>query len=218
MVRINVPAGTSCRLFSHQGPSKSQKLPALSGTMSDLIVFAALGVFLGGRLGYVLFYNLPFYLDNPLKIFAVWEGGMSFHGGFLGTCIALWIYSRRTGRPPYTIADLAAGVAPIGLGLGRIGNFINGELFGRPTDVWWCMVFPHGGPDCRHPSQLYQAALEGLLLFSILTVINRLKTPREPFFGASLQGMEWFDSLLNISVNQTAIWGCSLEHSAWDNC
>lgn len=180
--------GLLAAYFLIKARAKAKNFPLSRDQLSDLIVFAALGVFLGGRLGYVLFYNLPFYLENPLKIFAVWEGGMSFHGGFLGTCIALWIYSRRTGRPPYTIADLAAGVAPIGLGLGRIGNFINGELFGRPTDVGWCMVFPHGGPDCRHPSQLYQAALEGLLLFTILTVINRLKTPPGTVFWSFIAG------------------------------
>ena len=156
--------------------------------LSDLIVYAALGIFAGGRLGYVLFYNLPFYLDHPLKIFAVWEGGMSFHGGFLGTCITLWIYCRRRGMAPYAIADLAAGVAPIGLGLGRVGNFINGELFGRPTEVPWCMVFPNGGPDCRHPSQLYQAALEGLFLFTILSGINRRKTPPGTVFWSFIAG------------------------------
>lgn len=156
--------------------------------LSDLIVYAALGVFLGGRIGYVLFYNLPFYLKHPLNIFAVWEGGMSFHGGFLGTCITLWIYCKRRGIAPYAIADLAAGSAPIGLGLGRIGNFINGELFGRPTEVAWCMVFPNGGPDCRHPSQLYQAALEGLLLFTVLSVINRFQTPPGTVFWSFISG------------------------------
>ena len=111
----------------------------------DIIVFAAVGVFAGGRLGYCLFYNFSYYLEHPLKIFAVWEGGMSFHGGLLGVVVALWLYSRRSGVPAYTIADLAATSAPIGLGLGRLGNFINGELYGRPTDVPWCMVFPGGG-------------------------------------------------------------------------
>ena len=156
--------------------------------LSDLIVFAAFGVFLGGRLGYVLFYNLPFYLENPLKVFAVWEGGMSFHGGLLGTCVALWIFSRRRGFPLFAIADLAAGAVPIGLGFGRLGNFINGELFGRATDVPWCMVFPHGGPECRHPSQLYEAFLEGFLLFAVLSFINRRQTPPGTIFWSFLIG------------------------------
>jgi len=180
--------GLLAAYFLIKARATTKKITLSREQLSDLIVYAALGVFLGGRLGYVLFYNLPFYLENPLKIFAVWEGGMSFHGGFLGTCISLWIYCRRRGMAPYAIADLAAGVAPIGLGLGRIGNFINGELFGRPTDVGWCMVFPHGGPDCRHPSQLYQAALEGLLLFTVLAVINRLKTPPGTVFWSFIAG------------------------------
>jgi phosphatidylglycerol:prolipoprotein diacylglycerol transferase len=143
----------------------------------DLIVYSALGVFLGGRLGYTLFYNFSYYIQHPLSIIAVWEGGMSFHGGLLGTCLAIWLFCRRQGFPLYTIADLAAGAVPIGLGLGRLGNFINGELFGRATDVEWCMVFPHGGDVCRHPSQLYEAGLEGILLFVILWIISRRPTP-----------------------------------------
>ncbi len=156
--------------------------------LSDLIVFAAFGVFLGGRLGYILFYNLPFYLQHPLKILAVWEGGMSFHGGLLGTCLAIWLFCVRRGLPVWPIADLAAGAAPIGLGFGRLGNFINGELFGRTTDVEWCMVFPQGGPDCRHPSQLYEAGLEGILLFVILTIISRRPTPPGTMFWAFICG------------------------------
>src|SRR5438094_460678 len=143
----------------------------------DLIVYAAVGVFAGGRLGYTLFYNLPYYLEHPAKIFAVWEGGMSFHGGLLGTILAMWLFARRRGFSFYTIADLATPAVPIGLGLGRLGNFINGELYGRPTDVSWCMVFPGGGPECRHPSQLYEAGLEGGLLFVVLWIISRRPTP-----------------------------------------
>ena len=154
----------------------------------DLIVFAAVGVFLGGRLGYCLFYNFSYYIQHPLKILAVWEGGMSFHGGLLGTVIALWLFSRWRGIPVATIADLAATSAPIGLGFGRIGNFINGELFGRPTDVPWCMVFPTGGPQCRHPSQLYEAGLEGGLLLAILWVLGRYSTPPGTVFWAFITG------------------------------
>ena len=169
--------GLGAAYFLIKSRASDKNLPLSAEQLSDLIVFAAFGVFLGGRLGYVLFYNLPFYLENPLKVFAVWEGGMSFHGGLIGTCVALWIFSRRRGFPLYSIADLAAGAVPIGLGFGRLGNFINGELYGRTTDVSWCMVFPQGGPECRHPSQLYEAFLEGFLLFAVLTLINRRQTP-----------------------------------------
>jgi phosphatidylglycerol:prolipoprotein diacylglycerol transferase len=154
----------------------------------DMVVWAALGVFIGGRLGYTLFYNLPYYLQHPTKIIAVWEGGMSFHGGLLGTILALLWYSRRQGIPAYTIADLAAGVTPIGLGFGRIGNFINGELYGRATDVDWCMVFPNGGPACRHPSQLYEAGLEGVLLFIVLWVLGKKPTPPGTIFWSFIAG------------------------------
>jgi phosphatidylglycerol:prolipoprotein diacylglycerol transferase len=143
----------------------------------DMVVYAAFGVFLGGRIGYTLFYNFSYYMQNPLKLLAVWEGGMSFHGGLLGTTLALILFSRRQGISIYTVADLATSVTPIGLGFGRIGNFINGELYGRPTDVDWCMVFPTGGSACRHPSQLYEAMLEGLVLFSVLWWVDRRPTP-----------------------------------------
>ena len=156
--------------------------------LSDMIVYAAVGIFAGGRLGYTLFYNFPYYIQNPLKIVAVWEGGMSFHGGLLGTIIALTLYARRNGFPIYTVADLATPTVPIGLGLGRIGNFINAELFGRPTDVDWCMVFPGAGPECRHPSQLYEAGLEGLGLFTLLWVIGRTPKPPGTLFWAFLTG------------------------------
>lgn len=154
----------------------------------DMVVYAAFGVFLGGRIGYTLFYNFSYYSQNPLKLLAVWEGGMSFHGGLIGTIIALIWFSRRQGIPAYTIADLAACVTPIGLGFGRIGNFINGELFGRSTDVDWCMVFPAGGPACRHPSQLYEATLEGLVLFAILWWIDRRPTPPGTVFWSFITG------------------------------
>lgn len=144
----------------------------------DLIVYSAVGVFVGGRLGYTLFYNFSYYVQNPLKLIAVWEGGMSFHGGLLGTILALILFAKRRGFPIMTIADLITPSVPVGLGLGRIGNFINGELFGRPTDVDWCMVFPGAGPECRHPSQLYEAGLEGVVLFVLLWVVGR--QPRPP--------------------------------------
>lgn len=154
----------------------------------DMVVFAAFGVFLGGRIGYTLFYNFSYYAQHPLKIFAVWEGGMSFHGGLIGTTVALLWFSKRHTIPVYAVADLAASVTPIGLGFGRLGNFINGELYGRETDVDWCMVFPAGGPVCRHPSQLYEAGLEGLLLFTILWIIGRWATPPGTVFWSFLTG------------------------------
>jgi len=163
-------------------------LPLAKEQIYDMVVWAALGVFIGGRLGYTLFYNFSYYIQHPAKIIAVWEGGMSFHGGLLGTIIALLWYSKRQGISPYITADLAAGAAPIGLGFGRIGNFINGELFGRATDVDWCMVFPGGGPACRHPSQLYETILEGPFLFIILSVIGKKPTPPGTIFWSFVAG------------------------------
>ncbi len=180
--------GLTLAYFIIAARAKAQKLPMNKDQVYDMIVYAAVGVFAGGRIGYVLFYNLPYYLDNPLKIFAVWEGGMSFHGGLIGTIVALVYFAKRQGMTILTIADLAAGVTPVGLGLGRIGNFINGELYGRPTDVDWCMVFPAGGPACRHPSQLYEALLEGLLLFTVLWLITRRFPPPGTVFGSFLIG------------------------------
>lgn len=134
----------------------------------DFIVWATLGVVLGGRFGYVIFYKPGYFLDHPLEAFAVWQGGMSFHGGLLGVIVAIWLFSRLRKYPWIAIGDIVACTAPIGLCLGRIANFINGELYGRVTESPLGMVFPGGGPLPRHPSQLYQAALEGLLLFLIL--------------------------------------------------
>jgi phosphatidylglycerol:prolipoprotein diacylglycerol transferase len=137
--------------------------------MDDLIVWVALGVVLGGRIGYVLFYNLATYAANPLEALAIWHGGMSFHGGFLGAALATFLFARSRKLVPLTILDLAAVVVPIGLFFGRIANFINGELWGRPApDFPYAVVFPHAGPVPRHPSQLYEAFSEGLILFLIM--------------------------------------------------
>lgn len=141
--------------------------------VDDLLFWATLGVILGGRLGYVAFYNLDYYLDNPANILKVWQGGMAFHGGFMGVIVAIILFARKRGISILAVLDAAAVATPIGLFFGRIANFINGELFGRTTDVAWGMVFPHGGPLPRHPSQLYEAALEGLILFVILYVLSR---------------------------------------------
>ena len=141
--------------------------------IDDLIVWAALGVVLGGRLGYVLFYNPAYYAAHPAEILVLWRGGMSFHGGFLGTILALLLFARSRGIPMLSMLDAAAIVTPIGLFLGRIANFINSELWGRVTDVPWAFVFPNGDLLPRHASQLYEGALEGIVLFSILVVMWR---------------------------------------------
>ena len=142
-------------------------------TISDLLFYAVLGVVLGGRFGYTLFYNPAYYLQHPLDIFYVWEGGMSFHGGLLGVVLTLLLFCRRRHLPVLQVADLAVAAVPIGLGLGRIGNFINGELWGRRTDLPWGMVFPGAGPHPRHPSQLYEAGLEGVVLFVLIYLLHR---------------------------------------------
>lgn len=141
--------------------------------VDDFLFWATIGVIVGGRLGYVLFYNFDYYLANPSDIYKVWHGGMSFHGGFLGVVVSAILFSKKRNLPLWTFGDLIALGAPIGLFFGRIANFINGELFGRVTDAPWGVVFPRGGPDPRHPSQLYEALLEGVLLFLIMSVLAR---------------------------------------------
>ncbi|MBP3124811.1 prolipoprotein diacylglyceryl transferase [Thalassospira sp. ER-Se-21-Dark] len=141
--------------------------------VDDLLFWATLGVILGGRLGYILFYNLDYYLDNPANILKVWQGGMAFHGGFMGVIVAIILFARKRNISILAVLDAAAVATPIGLFFGRIANFINGELYGRTTDVAWGFVFPNGGPEPRHPSQLYEAALEGLILFIVLFILSR---------------------------------------------
>ncbi|HEX9758379.1 MAG TPA: prolipoprotein diacylglyceryl transferase [Nitrospiria bacterium] len=158
----------------------------------DLVLYAAMGVIFGGRLGYVLFYNFDFYWNHPGRIIAIWEGGMSFHGGLLGVLVAGSLFCWKRGYSFHEVADLAGVVAPMGLFFGRIGNFINGELYGRATDVPWCMVFPTGGDICRHPSQLYQAFLEGATLFTILWVLSRKPLPRGVLFWTMIMGYGGF--------------------------
>ena len=137
--------------------------------VDDFLLWMTLGVVLGGRFGYVVFYKPGYYLQNPLDALQVWQGGMSFHGGLLGVAVALWLFAARRGIEKLRLADLVMPAIPIGLFFGRLANFINGELFGHATDVAWGMVFPRGGPEPRHPSQLYEAALEGLVLFAVLS-------------------------------------------------
>lgn len=152
--------------------------------VEDLTFYAALGVVLGGRIGYVFFYSLEEWSRDWMLILRLWEGGMSFHGGLIGTALALMIYARRTGKNFFDIVDFVAVFAPIGLFFGRIGNFIGGELYGRATDVPWAMVFP-SDPEAlaRHPSQLYQAFFEGLVLFSVLFWFTRKPRPRCAVIG-----------------------------------
>ena len=138
--------------------------------IDDFVLWATLGIVLGGRLGYVLFYRAGDYLQDPLSAFALWQGGMSFHGGLCGVAIAAALFAWRRGIPSLALGDLIGAAAPIGLFFGRLANFVNGELYGRSTTVPWGMVFPGAGPAPRHPSQLYEAALEGLVLFAVCAV------------------------------------------------
>ena len=165
--------------------------------IDDLITWGMLGVVLGGRIGHVLFYGLGYYLQNPLEALQVWKGGMSFHGGFLGVVVVGVLFARKRGINVLSLADLITCAAPIGLFLGRIANFINGELWGRTSGVPWAMVFPRGGAYPRHPSQLYEAMLEGLLLFVILHLLWRREPLRlRPGFltGVFLAGYSVFRS------------------------
>jgi len=166
---------------------------ATSVQADDFLTWATLGVVLGGRLGYVLFYQPGQYLTDPAKIFAVWQGGMSFHGGALGVAIAIVWFCRRNAIPLLGFADRVAVCVPIGLFFGRIANFINGELWGRRAPDWlpWAMIFPNGGPDARHPSQIYEALLEGVVLFLVMLALSRRETLRARFgwlTGAFLVG------------------------------
>lgn len=152
----------------------------------DLIFYGAVGVIVGGRLGSVLFYNLPHYLAHPLDIIKIWEGGMSFHGGLLGVLVAMLYAGRKFRKPFFVVTDFLAPVVPVGLFTGRLGNFANGELWGRPTDLPWGMVFGHVDAQARHPSQLYEAALEGLLLFLVLWFYSRIERPVKAVSGLFL--------------------------------
>jgi phosphatidylglycerol:prolipoprotein diacylglycerol transferase len=146
--------------------------------IDDFLLWAALGVILGGRIGYVLFYKPSDFLHDPRQILLIWEGGMSFHGGLLGVITAIIAYALRNRISPFMLSDLVAIVAPIGLFFGRIANFVNGELWGRASDVPWAMIFPRGGPMPRHPSQLYQAFFEGVVLFAIVHLVWHLTDGR----------------------------------------
>lgn len=170
--------GFICGYFMMCHVAKLRQMPIKNEMISDLLFYGVLGVVLGGRLGYTLFYNTRFYLNHPLKIFYVWEGGMSFHGGLIGVVIVLFLFCYIRKLNLFMVADLVVSAVPIGLGFGRIGNFINSELWGRVTDHPWGMVFPNGGPLPRHPSQLYEAGLEGIVLFIVIYLLHRFRVAR----------------------------------------
>ncbi|MCP4314615.1 MAG: prolipoprotein diacylglyceryl transferase [Hyphomicrobiales bacterium] len=166
--------------------------PAMTATdMDDFLLWAAAGIVLGGRLGYILFYDFAAFADNPFRMLEVWKGGMSFHGGLLGTIIAMALFARNRGISVLSLFDVVAAAAPVGLFLGRLANFINAELWGRVSDVPWAVIFPTGGPEPRHPSQLYEAVLEGPVLFFVLfLLIFRFHKLARPCYigGAFLAG------------------------------
>ena len=178
-------------LFVAFGRIHARRLPQQGWTnqaIDDLLFYGALGVVLGGRFGYVLFYKPDYYLNHPLEIFALWQGGMSFHGGLLGVLVAMALYGRKHGRAFFEVTDFIAPLVPLGLAAGRIGNFINGELVGRITDVPWAMIFPRTDYFPRHPSQLYQFALEGVLLFIVLWIYASKPRPRAAVSAVFLIG------------------------------
>lgn len=176
------------RLVSDERLWGGRKAPIAPVDIDDFLIWAAAGVVLGGRLGYILFYDFARYIEDPAAIFAVWRGGMSFHGGLAGVTVAMILYARKRGFSPWSLFDVVAAGVPVGLGLVRVANFVNSELWGRPTDVPWAFVFPNGGPEPRHPSQLYEAFLEGVVLFFVLRWLthSRLKLTRPGFVAGAL--------------------------------
>ena len=159
---------------------------------SDLLFYGMIGVILGGRFGYVLFYQFSYFLENPLYLLKIWEGGMSFHGGVIGVITAIAWFAKKQNKTLFGVGDFVAPLVPLGLFFGRIGNFINGELWGRASDVPWAMVFPTGGPVARHPSQLYEGILEGLVLFAVIQLVNKKPRPEGVIGGLFLFGYGFF--------------------------
>ena len=171
-----------------------------SRDLEDLIFYSVLGVIVGGRLGYILFYKPAEYLAYPLKVFYIWEGGMAFHGGLIGVLVALFIFGRKHQKTLLEVGDFIAPLIPLGLGAGRLGNFINGELWGRPTDLSWGMVFPAAGDGvARHPSQLYEMTLEGLVLFALLWWFSSKPRPVGQISGLFLAGYGIFRFLIEFT-------------------
>lgn len=170
-----------------------------SAEMDDILFYGALGVIIGGRLGYVIFYQPAYYLSHLLEIAYLWQGGMSFHGGFLGVLAAMVLFARKTGKRWLAVMDFVAPLVPLGLGAGRLGNFINGELWGRTTDVAWGMVFPQVDQLARHPSQLYQFALEGIVLFVLLWWYSSKPRPVGAVSGLFLIGYGSFRFLVEFT-------------------
>jgi len=172
----------SKRLVSNPRLWPGDKPPMKPTDLDDFVLWAAVGIVVGGRTGYVLFYDLPRYIAHPFDIIALWQGGMSFHGGLLGTILAMVLFARSRRINVWSMLDTIAAGVPVGLGLVRCANFINSELWGKVTDLPWGVIFPNGGPLPRHPSQLYEAALEGLVLFIVLRLLThrflKLKSPR----------------------------------------
>ena len=196
-----IPSPQSSPASGRGGEREKQSLIPDDKLLDDLLFFGVLGVVLGGRLGEVLFYNPGYYFSHPLEIFAVWQGGMSFHGGFLGVLIAMALFARKRHIVWLQLMDFIAPLVPLGLGAGRIGNFINGELWGRPTDVPWGMVFPNVDNLPRHPSQLYEFALEGLALFALLWLYSNKPRPVGAVSGLFLIGYGSFRFLAEFTRN-----------------
>jgi phosphatidylglycerol:prolipoprotein diacylglycerol transferase len=160
--------------------------PIKPEAIEDLVTYVAVGVIFGGRIGYILFYNFNEFIKDPIVLFKIWQGGMSFHGGMLGVFATMWFFSKKQNCTLMQLIDFIAPIAPIGLGAGRIGNFINSELWGRPTDVPWAMIFPNGGLIPRHPSQLYESFLEGFVLFVILWIYSSKPRPTMACTGLAI--------------------------------
>lgn len=192
------------------GRYRARRRPDLGWTyrnIDDLLFYCVIGVVLGGRLGYVLFYKFSDYAASPLSVFAVWEGGMSFHGGFLGVILAMAVYAWRHGKTWLAVTDFIAPLVPPGLAFGRIGNFINAELWGRPTDLPWAVVFPNVDDVGRHPSQLYEFALEGVALFALLWWFSSRSRPVGAVSGMFLAGYGSFRFLLEFTREPDAFLG-----------
>ncbi|MCW9023263.1 MAG: prolipoprotein diacylglyceryl transferase [Gammaproteobacteria bacterium] len=180
--------------------------------MDDLLFYGGLGVILGGRMGYVLFYNFSSFISDPLMLLRIWQGGMSFHGGLIGVMVACWLFSRKYNKQYFAVVDFTAPLVPIGLGAGRIGNYINAELWGKPTDLPWGMIFPPAGPLSRHPTPLYEALLEGLVLFAILWVFSSKSRPVMAVSGV----FAVFYSIFRFTVEFWRLPDAHLGYLAWD--